>query len=187
MIDVSVGYVRSVLDQYLVSTLNAPVDTAVSGNLSGYEGDPHQNRNKVVLTLVNLEYETTKQFSGGVRRDGNTSVQVNPAVHFNLDILISANFDDYMESLKFLSAVISFFQENLAFTRASRPDMPAAITALKFEIENSPSEKMHNLWTALGSNYVPSIVYKIRHVSMQGGQVKGATPSVQDVDASSAP
>ncbi|GAB3437767.1 DUF4255 domain-containing protein [Massilia solisilvae] len=188
MIDVSLGYVRKVLDQYLVSYLDAAPGIVVMDNLSGSDSpEPQKNRNRVVLTLVNLEYETNKQFSGGTRREGDRSIQVNPAVRFNLDILVSANFDDYGESLKFLSAVIGYFQENLAFTRSSNPEMPEGISALKFEIENSPSEKMHNLWTALGTSYVPSIVYKIRHVSMQSGQVKGSVPSVQDYTASSQP
>jgi hypothetical protein len=188
MIDVSLGYVTNVLDQYLASCLHTPAGIAIMGNLSGSaSGQAENNRNKVVLTLVNLEYETNKQFYGGMRRDGDVAVQVNPAVHFNLDILISANFDDYAESLKCLSAVISFFQENIAFTRATRPDLPDGISALKFEIENSPSEKMQNLWTALGTNYVPSIVYKLRHISMQSGQVKGSSAAVHDVSASATP
>ena len=65
--------------------------------------------------------------------------------------------------------------------------MPEGISALKFEIENTPSSKTHNLWTALGAKYLPSIVYKVRHVKVDAGQIKGASAEVAGVSVVAAP
>lgn len=146
--------------------------------------DPAQserNRNKIIVTMVNLEYETNKQFYGGQRHDGGQISYNNPAVNFNIDILISANFDDYVEALKRLTLVIEFFQANLTLDSEQYPHWPAGLHALKFEIENSPFSKTHNLWTALGVSYLPSIIYKIRHVTVQSGQIKATSAAIQDV------
>lgn len=191
MIDVSLDYVRKALDQNLITTFGLDGSVVVLNNVVDANGNsPQKNQNKLVVTLVNLEYETSKQFYGGYgsqRWDANQVSRVNPAVCFNLDILISANFDEYTEALKFLTAAIRFFQENLAFTRTNNPTLPEGISALKFEIENTPSTKTYHLWNSLGAKYMPSIVYKIRHVSIDSEQVKGSPATVQNTSAEVTP
>jgi len=184
MIDACLDYLRKVLDQNLITGLGLEGGCVVLNNLVAQDGSsPQKNQNKLVVTLVNLEYETNKQFYGGQRLDAGQISRVNPSVCFNLDILISANFDDYAESLKFLTAAIRFFQENISFSRANNPMMPEGISMLKVEIENTPSGKIHNLWTALGAKYLPSIVYKIRHVSIDSVQILGASVPINSATA----
>jgi hypothetical protein len=188
MIDVALAYVRQVLDRYLAAKLNSEGGNVVLSSLSNTDSSlVEKNRNKIVITLVNLEYETSKQFYGGYRKDGDQFSQVYPAVHFNLDILVAASFDDYGEALKQLTLVIEFFQGNVVFNRSNNPDMPQGLEALKFEIENSPSTQTHNLWTALSTSYLPSIIYKIRHVSVQAGQVQGASAAIQGISGTALP
>ena len=179
MINISLEYVRKVLDQYLKTKLGLEDSIVVLNNLTDANGGtPQKNQNKLVLTLVNLEYETNKQFYGGDRWESGQVSKYNPPVLFNLDVLISSNFDDYGESLKFLTATIGFFQENMSFSRASNPSLPNGISALQFEIENTPSNKTHNLWTALGAKYIPSITYKIRHVRIESENIKTSSTPV---------
>lgn len=188
MIGVSLEYLRKVLDQNLMTNLGIDGSVVVLNNLVDMNGNsPQKNQNKLVVTLVNLEYEVNKQFYGGQRHDAGQISRINPAVCFNLDILISANFDEYSEALKFLTATIGFFQENLSFTRADHPTLPDGISNLKFEIENSPSGKTHNLWTALGAKYLPSIIYKIRHVSVFSEQIKGSSAAIRDTSVVASP
>lgn len=188
MIDVSLEYIRKELDQSLMTNFGMESSVVVLNNLVDMNSNsPQKNQNKLVVTLVNLEYEVNKQFYGGQRQDAGQISRTNPAVCFNLDVLVSANFDEYSEALKFLTATIGFFQENLSFTRANHPSLPEGISTLQFEIENSPSGKTHNLWTALGAKYLPSMIYKIRHVSVLSGQIKGAFAAVQDTSAVAQP
>lgn len=188
MIDVALAYTRSTLDQYLARRLGLDSGKVILNSLSN--SDSHLvevNRNKVVITLINMEYETNKQFYGGQRRDGDSVSHINPSIHFNLDILISANFDDYAEALKHLTLVIAFFQENLTLDRVNHPSLPDGLIALKIEIENSSSAQTHNLWTALGVSYLPSIVYKIRHVAVQSGEIKGVSSVIQGISGAVRP
>ncbi|RAM67127.1 hypothetical protein RB25_07005 [Herbaspirillum rubrisubalbicans] len=179
MIDTALAFTRQVLEQYLVLHAQQEAGIAVLNGVVDFSGNmPPKNQNKIVITLVNLEYETNKQYYGGMQADGTQLSRINPSVFFNLDILISACFDSYSEALKLLTASISFFQNNVHFTRENSPTLPAGISALKFEIENSPSLKTHNLWTAMGAKYLPSIIYKIRHVAVQAEQIKSTAPMV---------
>lgn len=188
MIDVSLAYVGQVLDQYLVTSYGQESGTVILNHVVTPEGStPQKNQNKIVITLINLEYETNKQYYGGRSREGARVARIQPSQHFNLNVLISACFDEYLEALKLLTAVVGFFQENLAFTRENHPSMPSGLEALKFEVENSPSMQTHNLWTALGAKYLPSMIYKIRHVSVQLGQIKGSDSVIQQVSGTATP
>lgn len=179
MIDVSLEYMRRALDQYLMVNMGLENSVVVLNNLVDANGSsPQNNQNKIVATLVNLEYETNKQYYGGSRQDVNQISRINPPVLFNMDVLFSANFDEYREALKFLTATIAYFQGTPSLTRAGNPTLPSGIEALKFEIENTHSTQAHNLWTSLGAKYLPSIVYKIRHVSVDSAQIKGASSAV---------
>jgi hypothetical protein len=190
VIDEALNYVRSILSQQLMHQFGVDGEPVIINHLVESSGSvPLSNQNKMVLTLINLEHETAKQFYGGMRSGSTaTSVQqVQPAVRFNLDILITAHFDVYSEALKFLSATIAFFQANPTLTRQGFPDMPPSLEQLQLEIENSPYERTHNLWSALGAKYQPSVIYKIRHITIQSDQIAGQTSRVQQTSNEVAP
>lgn len=188
MIDSALTFIRQALDDFLSISFGLQQEMVVLNNLVDADGGvPERNRNCMVITLINLEYETNKQLYGGQKQAGAQFNQVNPAIRFNIDILVSASYDDYHEALKFLTATIGFFHEHQAFTRASNPTLPAGIPALTVEIENSSIANTHNLWNGLGANYMPSMIYKIRHVSVQSGQIKSSTTAINAVASSVAP
>jgi hypothetical protein len=54
---------------------------------------------------------------------------------------------------------------------------------LNFEIENASYFEIHNLWSAMGAKYQPSIIYKVRHVTVQGNEIKAIAGAVTDVNA----
>lgn len=173
MIDVSLTFLCQTLDSYLRMQLGLDHSLVVINNLVNADGSvPEKNQNKVVITLINLEHESNRQFYNAGTSAGTVYARINPPLIFNLDLLISANFDDYIESLKLLSLITAFFQENPAFNRHQFPGMPAAIATLKVEIESSNSGKTHNLWTALGAKYLPSVMYKVRQIKIQGNEIQ---------------
>lgn len=183
MINVALGFIKISLDQYLVNTYGLGSSVVVLNSLVDVNGSPHQlNQNKIVVTLINLEWETNQKSFGLQRRENDQFSQFQPSVSFNLDVLISANFDDYAEALRLLTAVIYFFQANPIINRANSPDLPNGLVALKFEIENSSYGKSFELWSALGAKYQPSIIYKIRQVTIQSADIQNTTPVIRNVD-----
>lgn len=188
MIDGALTFIRQALDDFLSIRFDLQHGLVVLNNLVDADGAvPERNKNCMVITLINLEYETNKQLYGGIKQAGTQFAHVNPAIRFNIDILVAASFDDYNEALKFLTATIGFFHEHQAFTRASNPTLPASIPALTVEIENSSIANTHNLWSGLGANYMPSMIYKIRHVNVQSGQIKSTSTAVSAVSTTAAP
>lgn len=189
MIDLALNFVKQVLNQQLRNQFGLDADAVIMNHLVETNGNaPLANQNKMVLTLINLESETNKQFYGGNRSaQGGIVQQLQPAARFNLDILLTASFDVYNEALKFLSATISFFQTTPTLTKQAFPAMPESLVQLQFEVENSPYLQTHNLWSALGAKYQPSVIFKIRHVSIQANETSGEVAAIQGIASEATP
>lgn len=180
MINKALQFTVSVLDQFLKNRMGLDESKVVLNNLIEGNGSlPQINQNKIVLSLINIEKETTKQFyNRNARLENGVYSDISPSEKFNLDVLISSNFDDYSETLKFLNASILFFQVNNVLDGNSFSNIPLGLTKLEFEIEKISYRDMQSLWTAMGAKYQPSVIYKMRMITLQGNEPFGFTPAI---------
>jgi hypothetical protein len=105
-----------------------------------------------------------------------------PQERYNLYLLITPNFDDYYEGLKFLNASIQFFQLNgvLDVTKSSK--IPKEINKIEFQLENGDGYmQMQNLWTALGAKYQPSIIYKMKLIAIVNDEINGFDTAISQI------
>lgn len=184
MLQAALVFVKQKLDQYLVNRFELEESVTVLNHLVAQDGaTPDKNQNKMVITLINLDYDTNKQFYGAQQRGAeNRVIRKYPGNMFNIDLLFTASFDDYEEALKFLNATIAFFQSNLSITREKAPDLPDGMTALNFDLTNSTFFETHNLWSAMGAKYQPSIIYKVRHINVESDDINLVVPAVTDTN-----
>jgi len=171
------AYLRRVFD---------PADSQGKVLLSAYTG-PDGNHlpdtlNKLCLTLVSLEQETTLRNGGAPRSssgdNGTETTRQNPSIRLNLRVLLAANFNDYNESLKFLSAAIAFFQRKNVLTAQNTPTLDRRLDKLIVEMETVGTHELSQLWGMLGSKYLPSVVYKIRMLTLQESPGGPGTPGI---------
>jgi len=165
MIEPTLKYLSDALDSELRKLVGAgePVvrlgsPGKQSGNAAG-DGD-----NQILMTLINLEREgTARNTAQTVRQIEGATVRVVQPLNLNLIVLVSARFPDaYDQSLKALTGVVAFFQANPVFTPASAPGLPVGLQRLTVEWRDTDLQAMHNLWSALGCDYLPSVAYKVR-------------------------
>lgn len=128
-------------------------------------------QDKLVLTLINLEEESSLKNNFPVRQEQGVSFFQKPALHINLHLLFSSNFKVYYESLKHLSLVLQFFQSNQNITYT---DNFSNTYKLTFSMHNIGFENLHNLWTVLGGHSMPSVIYKARLLYVQQSPLIGA-------------
>jgi len=180
MITKALQFTNDVLDQFLRNRFGLDESKVLLNSLVEAGGSlPLINQNKVVISLINIEKETARPFY--VRNQqlpGGNFSDINPAERFNLDLLISSNFDDYTETLKFLNAAIVFFQVHASLDSSSFSNIPAGLTKLEFDIEKVTYHQMQSLWTAMGAKYQPSVIYKMRLITIQANEPAGFTPAV---------
>ncbi|HWY37683.1 MAG TPA: DUF4255 domain-containing protein [Bacteroidia bacterium] len=183
MITQALQFTNAILDQFLKNRFGLSESKVLLNNLIEGNGSiPEINHNKVVISLINIEKETARPFYVRNQKLGNGNYSdISATERYNLDLLISSNFDDYSESLKFLDAVILFFQATPSPDAASYSGIPAGNTKLEFEIEKVTYHQMQNLWTAMGAKYQPSVIYKMRLVTVQANEAEGFTPAISGI------
>lgn len=151
------------LNAYLKTRFGIAEDKAILSNIVNQSGNPAiAEVDKMVITLVNVQEET-------VSSRKNSSDYGRRPINLNMYVLISAYFDDnnYPEALKFLSACLSFFQANNVFSPANTPDLHPNIDKLTFEIVNQDLQNQSHLWGTLGGKYMPSVIYKVRMITLK--------------------
>lgn len=179
MINTALDFISKEINGYfnhLIGTTNE--DYIVVSNLV-YDGKLAIPDNSLGLTLINIEEDlVAKNQFVTVRNMPGESGSRNPGMGLSLYILISANFHyeatitprtDYLEGLERLSQVISFLQNKNVFTPSNSPQLSiidSNIEQLSIALVNLNFEQINHLWSAIGHSYLPSVMYKIRMLSV---------------------
>jgi len=163
----SLEYVRKTLEKYIGDanvdvSINSARKLADAGNPAG-----------IVISLINVQEEPALRNTPNVRRTGLRTEYVEPPVFLNLYLLFAFDFAKYETGLAHLGKTIELFQQRRWFSAEnSLPGnpFPAELEKLNFELVNLTFEELNNLWSVLGGTYLPSAVYKVRLVRIEGSQ-----------------
>lgn len=146
-------------------------------------------KDKVVLTLLNLEEETTLKNSPAFKVINNKTEYKNPPVHLNLFILVSANCNNYDKSLRSISKTIEFFQGKKTFTSSNtifnRNNVAFDIlNHFKFvmELYTPTFEELNHVWGTLGGKQLPSVIYKVQLIEIERDKKLATTEVITTVN-----
>ncbi len=195
MIGLALKLLRDELSEYVFLNKrpgdNITQDDVILHNIALME-DPAKAdlNNKIVITLVNSEEESTLKNNSNAVRTINGIRYVEPAVFLNLYVLISATLgqdlqDAYEFALHRLSLIVQFFQAKKSFTVKNSPFTTIATDnnipqetkdelRLNVELYTLTFEQINHLWGSLGGKQVPFSMYKVRLVKIQENTGKEA-------------
>jgi hypothetical protein len=176
------GSISTDLNQFLKNRYNLHEDPVILSKLIQLDGSVSvDGENKIVLTLINIEQETTLQNSPNYTHlNAHSSIRNTPPIYINLYVLMSVFFQssNYNESLKMLSAGISFFQQKPLFNSQNSAGLSECPEKITIEIVNLSISELSNLWGQLGGKYQPSILFKLRMLTFDGNYPVEITSSV---------
>ena len=171
MINESLQFIADELNKYLVLKMgpaNEP-PRLILGNVSRlFDGEVAATGlvNRVIMSLVNVEEDrVAKQQENFVRTDVSTRYK-NPQLYLNLYILFSSNRTGYPDALQHLSYILQFFQFQHVFTPITHPDLDQRIQKLIVDLCTLNFEQVNHLWSTLGGKYIPSVLYKVRQITI---------------------
>ena len=79
MIQTALVFIKKKLDQFLVTRFELDESVTVLNYLISPDGSyPKKNQNKMVITLINLDYDTNKQFQDTQHRNRSDPYPKNP-------------------------------------------------------------------------------------------------------------
>ncbi len=169
VIDKAIKFLGEQVNDYVKLKTGATTDKVVMSNVVTQSGSIAIADNNVALTLVNIEEERiTKVQTPYVVTSEGESIKVNPEIKLNFYILFSSySSNNYEDSLRLLSHVITFFQSKYVFNQQNSPLLDNRIEKLIVDMFSIPIEQQNYLWTYVGAKYLPSVVYKVRLVAIQ--------------------
>ena len=181
MIHHIISVIATQLNEYLRNELNISEEMVIVSSLMDIKGNANmQIENKVCLFLQNIEEEKIAK-SGGFQANAG----MPPPMYVNLYLVFAANFPDpnYMESLRYTSMIIEFFQGHSVLDRSNTPMLSSNIDKVTLDYTNLDFNELNNLWSLIGAKYIPSAVYKLRMLTFNHNMIREDVPGIlQGVD-----
>ena len=196
MIDLALNFLRETLNTAMqAEKLTITDDTTAEQDLVVFlDGDKVEpisfTQNSVTVLLMNVGQETTMRRADPFRAqttDGKIR-RVTRELRLELSILFVARFRQYDAGLKVLSGIIQFFQEHPVFDHASHPNMPGSVERLMVELQSMSQAEQNEIWNALRTTYLPSILYRTQLVIVSDRRedlppiVEEATTKLEHID-----
>ena len=179
MIDSALFSIVNELNSSLNLKFNLNENRVVASNLLNLDGSLSiKDENRIVVSLVNIEEEKTATPNGfGVPITGN-----NHPIYLNMYVLFYSLFNEklYEESLKFISAIIGFFQSKKVFTPNNTSGLDQQIDKILVKINNISFHEQSNILSALGAKYAPCVLYKMRMVGIEESGINYSTPKISE-------
>lgn len=168
MISKILTHYAALLDEYLSRFHHHPEGLATVG-LTGSTRE--ETPNKVVISLVNLE----KEVSGDrmyMQRNGNNFVGKGAPLMMNMHIMLAAVYENrrYAESLSVLSETLAFIQ--------SMPRFNTGRESCTVEVVPMSTMDLHNIWTTMGGQYYPSVICKVRSLTIDSSSIVSGSSTV---------
>lgn len=126
---------------------------------------------QISITLIRIEEDRINRTGQFYSKSGNSVQYRHAPVNLNLFLLFISNFDNYEESLKHISYVISFFQQKRVFNSQNTPKLDENAELLA-ELYSQTFEEQNHMWGLLGGRYLPSILYRFRMVVIDENQTR---------------
>jgi len=190
MIDRVLDFVRTQLNTYLHNKLSllSTEDALILANVSQLnETQPNSGGSNVdpqnaFISDVNIEEDRiSKSPENFIRALDGSITYKSPKIFLNLYLLFAVNLSDYQESLKRLSFIIQYFQYQNVFTPLSFPSIPEGVDELILDLMSLSYQDLNNLWGILGSRYLPSVMYKMRLISINENFALGGAGLIQKI------
>ena len=138
-------------------------ELASIGEVIANNAQPNNNPD-IIISVINIEENRISRDPRNYLKSGNDIFPKNPAIHLHLTLLFTALRADgaYTIALQNLQRLINFFQNRYVFDNLNTPGLEKLI----MEMVSINLEQLNHLWSIAGGRYQPSVVYKMRMVTI---------------------
>lgn len=146
------------------------------------------SKTAVILSIINIEEDKTLKNQSFYIADSNDQSTIDrythPTKHLIISLLFSSYNKDlskYLDGIDKLKNIINFFQQNTSLyykndgtelisytTYLGKSDVDKQnYTKIAFESVSLSIEQLSQMWSYLGSRYMPSVLFKMRLITVQ--------------------
>lgn len=160
-----------------------PQKPLMLGNISMFnDGDEFTAalKDKLIVSIVNIEEDRISKTPDNFIRQGDRTLYRNPPMHFNITLIFSATHS-YDKALPLLEGVIRFFQVKNVFDTTNTTGLDEEVNKVVFDLVSLNLEQIHQLWTSLGGKYIPSVIYKMRMITIDEAALKADAGVITEI------
>ena len=188
MIDGALKFLQDQANPHLRNVLDSGTEEPLSISPIVTPNGDNAIKSRLGMALVKMDEERVQKSQTRHKLvDGKIVYYSEPDIKLNLYVLIAASPEGggAKESLKAISAVVSFFQARSSFDKQTYPSLDP-IEKLVVNMETLDFETQNHIWGALGAKYLPSVVYKVGVLTIQRGLVEMTTEPILSREVNSA-
>ena len=168
MLDTALKFLKDELNTYLLTQTGSDSIKVEMSKLVDEGGKYAFELDTIAASIINIEEERIfkSQLPERIYTNGQ-HVVLEPELKLNLHLLFAANFKVYDQALKYISHVLTYFQSHPSFTSVEYPALDPSIEKLTTELQSLSYEQLNQVWAFIGGKQLPSVIYKVRMVSLQ--------------------
>ncbi|MCE4554318.1 Pvc16 family protein [Roseateles cellulosilyticus] len=182
MIDAALLHLAGHLNAVLRRSHQSAEDLVAVTGLQEADGSPAAAAtHRLSAFLVNLEPERVPGQPFHPIGSGERLARSATPLHLNLLVMFAANYGGttYPEALKLIGSTIACFQATPVLDAQNSPGLDARLDKLMLSLEPLGLQETATLWGMLGGRYVPSVLYRVRLLTIDARQPDAQLPAVR--------
>ncbi len=161
MLYAAVDHIRKVL------TTQTELQVAVANIAEVASGNDGDHLADIIISLVNIEEVRMARNQEYMVRIENQLYPKNAPVNLALWLLFTAYGGSYENDIRNLQEVLSLFQKQPVFRQDTVPELADdGIETLVIDMVSLSFDQLQQLWSMLGGKYQPSVLYKMRMITI---------------------
>ena len=189
MLDKVLTFFADEINAYLQARTGDNDEIIVLSPIVDETGKYASDNDTVAINIINIEEETAlkDQLPEYAFKSGQ-HVVLEPSLKLNLFIMFAANFRFYDQALKYISHILTYFQGHRLFTPTQYPalsDDDGVIERLAVELQKLNYDQLNQIWAYIGGKQLPSVIYKVRLVSVQDQAQTDVQPPISIIQTQS--
>jgi hypothetical protein len=187
MINETFKFLAEEINNYLSQKMGVITDKRlVLGNvgkaLDNETGGSNALTGKAIMSLINVEEDRVAKQQENFIKSATGITYKSPPLFLNLYVLIAVNRVDYGDSLKWLAFIAQCFQNQNVFTPTDSPSLDIRIQKLIIDLYTVNFEQLNQIWSVLGGKYLPSVLYKVRQITIDEDAIDYESGFIKEVD-----
>lgn len=181
----AVAFLVKSLNSYLVARSGGDFGEAQATRLVDDAGKWAVKEDHLGVSVISVEEERVlkSHLPETVFVDGR-HVLLGPDLKVNLHVIFAANFKQYDHALRYVGHVLTFFQANQTFTPDEHAGLDPRIERLTLELQSLSYEQLNQVWAFVGAKQLPSVVYKVRLVTLRDTAPNDVGAPITRIDTS---
>ena len=183
MLDSVLKFFADEVNGYLRARTGVIQDAVTLSAIIDEKGKYAIEDDSIGLYIINIEEDSHRksQIPETTYTNGQHAV-LAPALKLNLTVMFAANYKHHDQALKYTSLILTYFQSHHLFTHTQYSAMDEKLEQLTVELQSLNFDQLNQIWAYIGAKQLPSVIYKIRGVSIQDQAQNEVRPPIQHIN-----